>query len=52
MRLDKMHPGMVKELADIIVRLLSITFELLEKSGEPPNDSKKANVTPVFKDEK
>lgn len=52
MRLDKMDPRMVKELADIIVRLLLITFALLEKSGELPNDLKKANVTPIFKDKK
>lgn len=50
MRLDIIHPGTVKELVNIIVRLLSITFEWLEKSGELPDDWKKANVTPIFKD--
>lgn len=52
MRFEKMHPGTVKELVNIIARLLSITFEWLEKSGELPDDWKKANVALIFKDKK
>lgn len=52
MRFEKMYPETVKELVNIIVRLLSITFEWLEKSGELPDDWKKANVTLIFKDKK
>lgn len=52
MRLDKTQPGVVRELAGTIVRLLSSTFERLERSGELPDDWKKANVTPIFKEGK
>lgn len=34
---------------DIIARPLTIIFERLWRSGEVPEDWKKANVTPVFK---
>ncbi|KAK4816859.1 hypothetical protein QYF61_023992 [Mycteria americana] len=33
----------------VIVGLLSITFEKLWRSGDIPEDWKKANVTPIYK---
>ncbi|NWX33671.1 RTJK polymerase, partial [Notiomystis cincta] len=46
---DRMHPGVLRELADTIVRPLTIIFERSWRSGEVPEDWKKANVTPIFK---
>ncbi|KFV76362.1 RNA-directed DNA polymerase from mobile element jockey, partial [Struthio camelus australis] len=46
---DGMHPRALRQLADVIARPLSITFERSWQSGEAPEDWKKANVTPVFK---
>jgi len=43
----------LKELADVISELLSIIFERSWRTGEVPEDWRKASVTPVFKkDEK
>ncbi|GAB0204772.1 mitochondrial enolase superfamily member 1 [Grus japonensis] len=46
---DGMHPQMLRELADVIARPLSIIFERSWRTGEMPEDWRKANVTPVFK---
>ncbi|KFV78523.1 hypothetical protein N308_05958, partial [Struthio camelus australis] len=46
---DGMHPRVLRELADVITRPLSIIMERSWRSGELPEDWKKANVTPVFK---
>ncbi|GAB0188526.1 mitochondrial enolase superfamily member 1 [Grus japonensis] len=46
---DHIHPRVLRELADIIVRLLSIIFEKLWRSGDIPEDWKKTNVTPMYK---
>ncbi|KFV88584.1 hypothetical protein N308_15505, partial [Struthio camelus australis] len=46
---DGIHPQVLRELADVIARPLSIIFERSWRSGEVPEDWKKANVTPVFK---
>ncbi|KFV77161.1 hypothetical protein N308_00735, partial [Struthio camelus australis] len=43
-----MHPRVWRELADVMARPLSIIFERSWRSGEGPEDWKKANVTPVF----
>ncbi|GAB0209251.1 mitochondrial enolase superfamily member 1 [Grus japonensis] len=46
---DGMHPQVLKELADVIARPLSIIFERSWRTGEVPEDWRKANVTLVFK---
>ncbi|PKU42809.1 rna-directed dna polymerase from mobile element jockey-like [Limosa lapponica baueri] len=46
---DGMHPYMLRELADVIAKLLSIIFERSWRIDEVPEDWRKANVTPVFK---
>ncbi|CAM5167636.1 unnamed protein product [Natator depressus] len=44
-----LHPRVLKELADVIAEPLAITFENSWRSGEVPDDCKKANVVPIFK---
>ncbi|KFV80016.1 RNA-directed DNA polymerase from mobile element jockey, partial [Struthio camelus australis] len=46
---DGMPPRVLRELADVIARPLSILLERSWRSGEVPEAWKKANVTPVFK---
>ncbi|GAB0209695.1 mitochondrial enolase superfamily member 1 [Grus japonensis] len=46
---DGMHPQVLRELADVIAKPLSIIFERSWRTGEVPEDWRKANVTPVFK---
>ncbi|GAB0208187.1 mitochondrial enolase superfamily member 1 [Grus japonensis] len=46
---DGMHPRVLRELAGVIARPLSIIFERSWRTGEVPEDWKKASVTPVFR---
>ncbi|KFV87175.1 RNA-directed DNA polymerase from mobile element jockey, partial [Struthio camelus australis] len=43
-----MHPQVLRELADVTARPLSIILERSWRSGEVPEDWEKASVTPVF----
>ncbi|KGL88008.1 RNA-directed DNA polymerase from mobile element jockey, partial [Charadrius vociferus] len=46
---DGMHPQVLRELADVIARPLSIIFERSWGTGEVPEDWRKADITPIFK---
>ncbi|KFP25921.1 RNA-directed DNA polymerase from mobile element jockey, partial [Colius striatus] len=46
---DEMHPRVLRKLADVIAKPLSIIFEHSWRTGEVPEDWRKANVMPVFK---
>ncbi|PKU49337.1 rna-directed dna polymerase from mobile element jockey- hypothetical protein [Limosa lapponica baueri] len=46
---DGLHPRVLRELADVIAKLLSIIFEKSWKTGEVPERWRKANVMLVFK---
>ncbi|NWI57793.1 RTJK polymerase, partial [Calyptomena viridis] len=46
---DGIHPRVMREFADELVRLLSIIYQELWLTGEVPDDWKLANVMPVYK---
>ncbi|KGL86335.1 hypothetical protein N301_09028, partial [Charadrius vociferus] len=46
---DGMHQRVLRELADVIARPLSIIFERPWGTGEVPEDWRKADITPIFK---
>ncbi|CAM5078595.1 unnamed protein product [Eretmochelys imbricata] len=46
---DALHLRVLKELADVIAEPLAVIFENSWRSGEVPDDWKKANVVPIFK---
>ncbi|KFP33247.1 RNA-directed DNA polymerase from mobile element jockey, partial [Colius striatus] len=46
---DGMHPRVLRELTDMIAKPLSIISGQSWRTGEVPEDWRKANVTPVFK---
>jgi len=46
---EGMHPRVLRELADVIAEPLSIIFERSWRTGEVPEDWRKASVTPIFK---
>ncbi|KAJ7409504.1 RNA-directed DNA polymerase from mobile element jockey-like protein [Willisornis vidua] len=49
MRPDGIHPRILKEIADVITKPVSVIFEWSWDSGEDPADWKVANIVPVFK---
>ncbi|GAB0177726.1 target of Nesh-SH3 [Grus japonensis] len=46
---DGMHPRVLRELADVTAESLSIIFERSWRTGEVPENWRKASVIPVFK---
>jgi len=45
---NEMHPRVLRELADVIVKPLSVVFEKSWQSGEVPDDCEKGTIAPVF----
>lgn len=48
MGLDGIHPRILRELFDVIVRLVSIIFQQFGESREVPGNWKLANIVPIL----
>ena len=49
MGLDEIHPRVLRELAEVIAKTLSIIYQRFLLTGEVPEDWRLANVTPIYK---
>lgn len=47
---DRMHTQVLRELANVIVKLIFITFKRPRRLGECPEKQKKVNTTPNFQE--
>ena len=46
---DRLHPAVLKELADVVAKPLSIILQQSWRTRDVPADWRLANVTPIFK---